>query len=339
MRIVAIGGTRFIGRATVRRLLALGHEVMLVNRGQTSDDLPEGVTMITSDKSALAEHRAAFTAFMPDVVLHNMVITDADVRVIHDTFTDIARRFVMISSIDVYLPFNQLYRTEGGDLIDYPITEESPLRSVWYPYRAFLKDETDPRWFYDKIPAEQLTLASVALPGTVLRLPMVYGERDYARRLTPYLKPMIDGRPAMVMSSDAAAWRSTYGYIDNVAEGITRAILDDRASGRVYNLGESTPPLLEWVTRVKATLGWQGEIVTAPNADLPEALRDDQDLRVHLAASDARIRAELDYVPLVTTDEAIRRTVAWERETLNPDTDYAAQLAYAAQDTFLTERT
>lgn len=335
MNILVIGGTRFIGLAGVKRLVELGHTVAVFSRGQTQADLPEGVQRITGDMATLTDHRAAFEAFAPEVVWHNMVIGEADARALIEAFRGIARRAVMVSSMDVYLPYNYLFGREKGDPVAYPMNEDSPLRTVLYPYQAMLQDQNHPRWWYDKIPAERLVMESADLPGTVLRLPMVYGENDFQRRLTPFLKPMIDGRPGIVMSEGAAAWRSTYGYIANVAEAVVRAITDDRAMGRIYNIGETTLSSLGLAQKVKEAVGWSGEFVIVPDADLPEALREPYDYSAHLDNSDARIRRELDFTPSVPLDESIRRTVVWERDHLDPEANYAEMYGYAAQDEVL----
>ena len=51
----------------------------------------------------------------------------------------------------------------------------------------------------------------------------------------------------------------------------------------------------------------------------------------HWTASSARIRQELGYQEPVAIEEAIRRTICWERE--NPPADvFLAQFDYAAED-------
>jgi hypothetical protein len=41
---------------------------------------------------------------------------------------------------------------------------------------------------YDKIPVEHAIMRDPGLPGTVLRLPMIYGLGDYVRRLHPIVE-------------------------------------------------------------------------------------------------------------------------------------------------------
>ncbi len=50
MKVLVIGGTRFIGTHVVRQLIKMGHEVTVFNRGQTIAELPEEVKWIKGDR-------------------------------------------------------------------------------------------------------------------------------------------------------------------------------------------------------------------------------------------------------------------------------------------------
>ncbi len=91
---------------------------------------------------------------------------------------------------------------------------------------------------YEKILVEQVVMADPDLPGTILRLPMVYGPRDFRHRLFPYLQRIDDNRPAIVLAESIAQWRGPYGYVENVAEAIALAVTDERAANRIYNIAE-----------------------------------------------------------------------------------------------------
>lgn len=53
MKILAIGGTNFIGPPVVRQLVAAGHELTLFHRGKTEADLPKGVQHILCDRTSI----------------------------------------------------------------------------------------------------------------------------------------------------------------------------------------------------------------------------------------------------------------------------------------------
>jgi len=234
MRILVIGGTKFIGPATVKRLHGMGHDVTVFHRGDTeSIDLPD-IAHLHSDRQHLADFTADFKRLAADVVLDTVAYTDCDAQMVMATFAGVARRIVVLSSMDVYRAYGRVKGSEPGPPDPVPLTEDAPLRASLYPDAADVPDARD----HDNILVERAVRGMPALPGTVLRLPAVYGPHDYQHRLVPYLKRMDDHRPAIVLDAQIARWRWTRGYVDNVAVAIALAVTDERASGRVYNVGE-----------------------------------------------------------------------------------------------------
>ena len=61
------------------------------------------------------------------------------------------------------------------------------------------------------------------LPGTVLRLPMIYGPGDYARRFHPIVKRIDDRRQSIIYEEGWAGWKAPGGYVENVAAAIALA--------------------------------------------------------------------------------------------------------------------
>ncbi len=258
-----------------------------------------------------------------------------------NTFRGIAKRVVALSSGDVYRACGILHGSESGPLQPVPLTEESELRTNSNVYRpevlqqikslfAWLDDE------YDKIPVERAVMGDAQLPGTVLRLPMVYGPGDYLHRLFPYLKRMDDQRPAILIQQDAAQWRAPRGYVENVAAAIVLASDSDRAAGRIYNIAEPESfPEEEWVSKIGRTVHWNGKIVAVPKESMPVALRLPYNSAQDWVYSTAKIREELGFVEPVDADTALERTIAWERA--NPPALNPAQFDYAAEDKALAE--
>ncbi|MBX6315295.1 MAG: NAD-dependent epimerase/dehydratase family protein [Isosphaeraceae bacterium] len=167
---------------------------------------------------------------------------------------------------------------EAGPLEPIPIAEDAPLRQRLYPYWGETpRPPDDPRrWAddYDKILVERAVMGEMDLPGTVLRLPMVYGPGDENHRLFAYLKRMDDGRPAILLDEVQARWRWARGYVEDIARAIVMAVLDDRAIGRVYNISE--PDALteaEWVQAIGRVVGWRGEVVAVPSDLRPPRLK------------------------------------------------------------------
>jgi nucleoside-diphosphate-sugar epimerase len=336
MRILLIGGTRFSGPHVVRRLVEMGHQVALFHRGKTEADLPKEVKRILGDRRNLSDFSDEFKHFAPEVVLDMIPATEQDARSAMSTFAGIAQRVAAISSQDVYRAYGRLIGIEPGSPEPVPLTEDSPLRRKLYPYRERARPGSR-EYDYEKILVEQLFMGDPALPGTILRFPMVYGPGDSQHRLFPYLKRMDDNRPIIPLEQGMAGWRWTKGYVENIAAAIVLAVTDQNATGRIYNLGEEESlSEAEWIGAIGAAAGWNGRVVIASKERLPAHLLSDVNTDQHLVVDTTRIRKELGYTESVSRDEALSRTIAWER-THPPNEIDPKMFDYGAEDALLAE--
>lgn len=332
MRILIIGGTTFIGYYLTRRLIAHGsHDLMLFNRGSRAAEIPEGVQTVFGDRDILADYREPLHEFQPDVVVDMIPFASDDARLIINVCKEFTDRIVAISSCDVYRAYDILLGNITGELEPTPLTEESPLRKEYYPYRN-MNQVSDRLKRYDKILAEMVFLNHPEVSGTILRLPMVYGPRDYQHRLFKYLKRIDDFRPVILLHEELDTWRSAYGYVENVAHAIALAIEHDSARGQVYNVGEKyNPTEQEWVTQIGTVCQWAGRISVIPKDKYPGA---GSFVPQDLAVDSSKIRAELGYEEVVPLAEGLERSIAWERaHPADPDLSLAAE--YEQEDQIL----
>jgi nucleoside-diphosphate-sugar epimerase len=340
MRILVIGGTGFMGPDVVRILKAHGHEVAVVHRGKTNPSLPLEVHQILADRNQLADKRREIESFGPEVVVDLIISSGAQAQALMRMFRGLTRRVVMISSMDVYRACGVLYGIEPGPLEPLPLTEDSAVRQKLHPYppdRLKVLQTIFP-WMdedYDKIPAERAVMSDPDLPGTVLRLPMVYGPGDPLHRFYPIVKRILDGRRTILFSEPMAAWCSPRGYVENVAAAIALAAESEQAAGRIYNVAE-WPAFseLEWAKKIAAQMRWPGEFVVLPPERAPKHLLPPGNSAQHWVASSERIRSELGYREPIALEESIRRTVEWE--AANPPLGITFyQFDYPAEDAAL----
>jgi nucleoside-diphosphate-sugar epimerase len=329
MKVLVLGGTKFIGPCLVEQLVAWGHEVAVFHRGQTHASLPAAVRHLPGDRHHLAEHAAELRRFAPDVVVDMIALIEEDARSLLSTFRGIAGRLVVLSSGDVYRAYGVFAGLEQAPLEPVPLTEDAPLRQALFIARTQAKSPADPMYHYEKIQVEQVVLSDPALPGTVLRLPMVYGPGDYQHRLHPHLGRMDAGRRVIPLDEGLARWRCLRGYVEDVAAAIALAATEAKAAGRIYNIAEEIAYTEgEWVARIAKAAGWGGRVVTVSKGRLPVPFNTDQDLTMDTS----RIRAELGYREVVHPEEALRKAVAWERA--NP---FQQHVNYTAEDNLLAE--
>lgn len=338
MRILLIGGNGFIGRFVVAALKQQEHTLAVFHRGTRA--LPSGIEEIRGDRNQLSASAQELRHFAPDVVTDLVISSAPQAEELMNIFRGTARRVVMLSSIDVYRAVGISHGTENGPLQEVPLTEESELRRRLHPYPAESMQHLRKvfAWVtddYDKIPAERVVMSDHKLPGTVLRLPMVYGPGDLLRRFYPVVKRIVDGRRHIIFPETLAGWHSPRGYVENVSAAIALAATDERAARCVYNVCEEPAfSELEWARKIAAEMRWDGNFVVLPLERTPRHLLQPGNAAQHWTASSARIRKELGYQEPVPIEEAIRRTISWEREN-PPAGALMAQFDYAAEDAAL----
>lgn len=305
LQILIIGGTGFIGPHIARRLMERGHDVTVLHRGSIeTSELPESVPHIHTDIAALpGDHD-----IRADAVIHVYALTQEDAETVVRLFRGRTAKLIVLSSGDVYRAYGVLQGTEAGGLDPVPITEDSRLRTTLYPYRESMPD-------YEKILVERTVMSAQDPPACVLRLPVVYGPGDRNHRFQRWVKSMDDDSPEILLGARMAGWRWTHGYVENVGDAIALAAVDSRTAGRVYNIGEATVPTIqERLSRLADMIGWKGRIRVVPDEELPAESRIALNFRQDMNVSTRRFRAETSFADPVDDHEALRRTIAWERD-------------------------
>ena len=122
MKILIIGGTRFIGRHLVTSARARGHEVTLFNRGKTNPDLFRRVKTIRGDRETDLNQVSG----QWDAVIDTCGYLPRIVRKSAEALKDKVGRYVFISSISVYANFSKIGINESdpvGTLADESVEE------------------------------------------------------------------------------------------------------------------------------------------------------------------------------------------------------------------------
>jgi len=308
-----LGGTRFIGRATVEELAAAGDQVMVVHRGVLEpDDMPE-VQHLHCERAELVEHRAELEHFAPESLVDCRALTRRDAETALEALPGVNRR-VVISSVDVYRAFGALH--VDGETDPVPLDEDSPVRPERYPYRGKMPGMDD----YDKLDVEDVYLPRGA---TVLRLPMVYGEHDYQRREEFLLRRLRAGRKRVPFG--AGTWLTCRGYVRDVARAV-RLALTKPVEGQVMNVCEDRSYSMGmWSRMILQAAESEAKLVRVADEALPEDLKFTGTMSQHIAASAHKARTLLGWTtsdPLAT----LRATVRWHLNNPPPeaDTDFEA---------------
>jgi nucleoside-diphosphate-sugar epimerase len=314
VRVIVLGGTRFIGRAIVEELAAAAHEVLVVHRGNLEPaDMP-AIQHLHTERSDLTAHRDELAAFKPDGAVDCRALTRADAEAVLDALPS-ELRLVVISSVDVYRAFGALNQNLETDPV--PLDETSPVRPTRYPYR----DQTPGLEQYDKLDVEDVYLPRGA---TSVRLPMVYGEHDYQLREEFLLRRLRAGRARIPFGS--GSWLACRGYVRDIARGVHLVLQTPAAAGEVLNLCEDrTYSMRMWSQMILDAAASAAELVRVADDLLPEDLKPTGTLSQHIPVSAQKARSMLGWT---TSDpaESLRTTVRWHlaNPPSNPNLDFSA---------------
>ena len=293
-----LGGTRFIGRATVEELAAAGHQLLIVHRGQLEpDDLPR-IPHLHCDRAELVSHREELAAFGAEAVVDCRALTHADAEVALRALPEVGR-WIVISSLDVYRAFGALNQDRETDPV--PLDEDSPVRSERYPYRGKLPDRDD----YDKLDVEEVYAAAQA---TVFRLPMVYGEHDYQRREEFILRRVRAGRRRIPFGS--GMWLACRVYVRDVAWAVRLALEHPALTGVMNVCEDRTYSVRMWARMILEAADSDAELVRVGDDLLPDDLKETGNLSQHIAATSGKARTVLGWS---TSDpfETLKTSVRW----------------------------
>jgi nucleoside-diphosphate-sugar epimerase len=291
VKILVVGGTRFLGHELAWRLLAAGHDVALFNRGTRPDTFGSRVERLRGDRTTSDfERLLAPRSF--DAVVDFAAYDGRDGRGTADVLAGRVGHYVVISTGQVYLVREGCPRPARETDYDGPVVPE--------PADAFDKGQ----WDYGvKKRALEDALAEAwerrRFPSTRLRIPMVSGERDHFRRLERYLWRMLDGGP--VLLPDGGSRLTRHVYSGSVVKAILALLGRADTHGQAYNLAQDeTPTLGDLLTLVAEQLGAPSRLVDVP-ADRVRAAGLDPLLLSPFSGSwmsfldPARARAELGF--------------------------------------------
>lgn len=328
MKILIIGGSRFIGKAVAHLAASKNHDVILFNRGKTEPATP--FRQISGNVDQINEHKATLRELNPDIVIHAIAYTKQHALDAIDIFGGLKTRVIVLSSQDCYEAFYQLNR--GKDVAELPLAEDGQLCLNEHYWKDLAGTRTYPDYDKNLVTNEFMTAQWQGhLSATVLRLPMVFGPGDFQFRCRhgKFIRRIFDKQSILVMGAVEQTSLFTFGYIDNIAAAIMHAVETPSTAGKIFNLGElKTRSLRRW-----AEIYGDAANVSFSFQILPDALVENDLLAINnpprlLLCDTQSFAKETGFEEAVPLREQVQRTLAWGLENpdaLGPKPDYVAE--------------
>jgi 2'-hydroxyisoflavone reductase len=169
VKLLVLGGTKFLGRAAVDTALSRGHEVTLFNRGRTNPDLFPDVEKLHGDRSS---DLSALSSGTWDAVVDTSAYVPEHARSAGEALADAAGYYVFISSLSAYAD-------PSG-----PLDEGSPLAELeeGQPDDRLLEDFAN--YGALKVLCERAAVDGFGGPTAVVRPGLIVGPHDPTGRFT-----------------------------------------------------------------------------------------------------------------------------------------------------------
>ncbi|HRJ25887.1 MAG TPA: NAD-dependent epimerase/dehydratase family protein [Fimbriimonadaceae bacterium] len=241
MKILVIGGTRFVGRHFVEAALARGHDLTLVHRGKSGPDLFPEVRSILSDRRELA---GALPDEMWDAVADTCAYFPIDVQRACEALRGRVGYALQVSTISVY-----------DDPQGQPLDEQSPLAQLDDPETLELTGET-----YGGLKAACERVAETGFPNLgIVRPTYILGPYDPTDRFAFWVDRLVRGVP-VVLPIRPDGTSAPLQAID--ARDLAQLIIQmvETQTRGIYNTANQSQPFGEILRQAQQELGSRSEI-------------------------------------------------------------------------------
>jgi len=253
MDVLVMGGTQFNGLAVVHALVADGHDVTIVNRGQTKAQIPDQVHRLYADRTDADSMRAALGGKEFEVIYDLTSYHRGDAELMVEIFDGRVGQYICASSTVIYAASETV-----------PITEDHAL------------EEGDPQIEYGqgKIDIEHYLWAehdARGFPATIVPFSMVYGPRNIIPdREQRMMSRLLAGRPILIPGDGTTLVQTC--FVEDQAQALLSVMGNPLTTGQRINV--TSPNLitdLGYVTTMAAALDVDPDIRFIPH-DVMEAL-------------------------------------------------------------------
>ena len=284
VKILVMGGTRFVGKPLVAQLLSEGHELTLFTRGK--NPVPAGVEHLCGDRST-AEGLAALQDRSFDVIVDSSGRTLDDSRAVIERTGAPSHRFLYVSSAGVY-----------ADSELWPLTEDSP---------------TDPQSRHSGKLDTEAWLSAEKIPFTSFRPTYIVGAGNYNPVESWFFDRIVHGRPVPLPGDGTTI--TQLGHVNDLAAAMALSLGVDAAANRVYNCssvqGITFRGLVAAAARACGKDPAAVEIRGFDPAGLDKKARKAFPLRMaHFLTDMTRVQRELAWTPAYSVEAAMADSYA-----------------------------
>jgi len=212
-----MGGTQFNGLALVHELAQTGHDVVILNRGQSQADLPLGVERVYADRTQVEQMRDVLGPLEVDAIIDVSAYRPEDVTLMIDLFRGRIAHYIFISSTVIYAASDHLPITENHPL------ERGPIQNEYGKNKLLCEDILFREWRQNRFPASVVAFSMVMGAHNILP--------DREQRM---FQRILQNRPILIPGNGRMLQQ--VGHADDQARALRMLLGEPRSFGERYNL-------------------------------------------------------------------------------------------------------
>jgi 2'-hydroxyisoflavone reductase len=302
VRLLVLGGTKFLGRAAVGSALERGHQVTLFNRGETNPELFPEAEKLRGDRDG---DLAALEGREWDAVIDPSGFVPRVVRASAELLRGAVGHYVFVSSISVYREPYEPDFDEGA-----PVFEVEPKT-----------ESVDEEYAELKAACERVLEEALPEAHASVRAGLIVGAHDPTGRFTYW--PLRVAAGGDVLAPAPAERRVQFVDARDLGEWLVR-LAEDRTSG-TFNAVRPAEPFGDLLEVCREVSGSDARFVWVDESFLLEhEVGQWMELPLWLAGADAAFiqadvsRAVAAGLRVRPVEETVSDVLAWTRETDAP---------------------
>lgn len=252
MNVLVMGGTQFNGLAVVHALVEAGHEVTILNRGQTEAQLPDGLHRLYGDRTDTDQMRQVLGGLEFDAIYDLTAYHRGDAELMYEIFNGSVGHYICASSTVIYaanesLPITEADAIETGDAqIEYGAGKVDIEEYLWERHAD-------------------------GFPATIVPFSMVFGPRNIIPdREQRMMSRLIAGRPILVPGDGTTLIQTC--FVEDQAQALVALMGVESSVGERINI--TSPNLITdigYINTIADAVGVTADIQHVPH-DVMEGL-------------------------------------------------------------------
>ena len=262
MKVLVIGGTRYMGKLLVQNLLNEGHDVSIISRGNQQPNWWNQIKHIKADRSNKKELESGLKGMEFDWVYDSQAYRKEHVEDFGNLMNGRVGKYLFVSTGSIYSKWD--YGTPEEALLDFELNIPFKENQVNWDDLPYDYDPKELEYGARKRHCEKWIIENFEMPYVIMRIPAIMGEDDPTGRIWWWIQRIADNRGIVVPNKVENPFRTLYS--GDAAQAFLDSKKSDKTINQVYHIASHeifTPR--SWVRILSGILNTAPKIFLVPS--------------------------------------------------------------------------